>query len=205
MPTIDPTLPALHEEGERLAQQVDLWFRQARSNLKAPSDRSCRMVAGLLMAIRYNRGDDENPGSTGRLAYKYGKLFLRHLRLQRPRFGAMETLAAPDPGLGEWFQEYQKEVLSRIDETREHIEALLPVLSPRRYAIWDPPRDLRLAAQKAWADANDGRYPRSTNPKHPLCRFLAPALAEIGLAISPAEIGEILRDRRRKPKDGQNR
>jgi hypothetical protein len=196
----------LHREVDRLTQQVDLWFRQATTRrLKLPSDRSCRMVAGLLMALRHNRVDDKKPGSTGGSAHRYGKLFLRHLTLERPKFGAMDILASQDPGLGEWFQEYQKEILFRIDETRRHIEALLPVLSPRRDAIWDPPRDLASAAQKAWADANDGRYPRSTNPDDPLCRFLVPALAEIGLVITPRAISDILRGRRRKPKDGQNR
>jgi hypothetical protein len=202
MPTIDPTLPTLHEEVDRLAQQVDLWFRQARSSLKAPSDRSCRMVAGRMMALRYKRVDNKEPDGTGSLAHKYGKAFLHQLMLQRPKFGAMDTLASQDPGLGEWFEEYQKEVLFRIDETRQHIEALLPVLSPRRDAIWDPPRDLATAAKKAWADANDGRYPRSRKPDAPLSRFLVPALAEIGFRRSPATISEILRDRRRTPKDG---
>jgi len=205
MPTADPAPQDLRKELDRLAQEVDLWFRQASRRLKAPSDRSCRMIAGWLMMLRHNRVNDKKPASTKSSAYRYGKLFLNHLTLLRPKFGAMETFASQDPGLGEWYQEYQKEILFRIDETRRGIEALLPVFSPRRDAIWDPPRDLASAARKAWADANDGRYPRSNNPKDPICLFLVPALTEIGLRLSPDAISDILRGRRRKPKDGQNR
>jgi hypothetical protein len=81
---------------------------------------------------------------------------------------------------------------------------LLPALSSSRDANRDPIRLLASAAQQAWAEANDGRAPRSKNPDDPLCRFLVEALAAANLKRSRAEISEVLRGRRRKQKDGQN-
>src|SRR6266404_4577271 len=100
-------------------------------------------------------------------------------------------------------QEY-REMLFQIDETRRHIEALLPALSPKRDAKPDPIRKLASCAREAWAQTNGGNAPRSTNPDGPLCRFLIPALAATSLNLSPAAISEVLRGRRRKPKGGQN-
>ena len=116
----------------------------------------------------------------------------------------MIVLASRGQPFGNWFEEYQT-VLFQIDEARRHIEAVLPALSPKRDAKPDPIRHLAACAKEAWAETNDGRYPLSANSDDPLCRFLFPVLAAIGLRLSPAAISDILRGRRRKPKDGQNR
>jgi hypothetical protein len=48
MPTADPAPQDLRKELDRLAQEVDLWFRQASRRLKAPSDRSCLRIWGAI-------------------------------------------------------------------------------------------------------------------------------------------------------------
>jgi hypothetical protein len=202
MPTIDPALEAWSEELDRLAQQVDRWFRQATSRFTAPSDSGCRMVAFYMVAFR-DRVDDETR-DTRKKAIKHGKLFLRYIEPERRMIEEMIMLASRGRPVGNWLEEYQT-VLFQIDEARRHIEAVLPALSPKRDAKPDPIRHLAAGAKEAWAETNDGSYPRSTNPDDPLCRFLVPVLAEIGLAKSPAAISDILRGRRRKQKDGQNR
>ena len=96
-------------------------------------------------------------------------------------------------------------MLSRIDEVRRHMEALLPALSPKRDAKPDPIRKLAECAREAWAETNGGKFPRSLRPDDPLCQFLVKALAAAGRTLSPATMSEVLRGRRRKPKGGQNR
>jgi hypothetical protein len=202
MPTIDPALEAWCEERDRVAQRVDLWFRQATNRLAAPSDKGCRNVAFYIMAFR-DRVDDKTL-DTRKQAIKHGKLFLKYIAPERRRIEEMVILAARGRPFGNWFEEYQ-ELLFRIDEAGRHIEAVLPALSPKRDAKPAPIRRLASCAQEAWAETNGGRAPHSKNPDDPLCRFLVPALAETGLRLSPAAISDILRFRRRKPKDGQNR
>jgi hypothetical protein len=155
-----------------------------------------------MMAFR-ERVDDEKP-DTRKKAIKHGKLFLRYIEPERRMIEGMVMLASRGRPFGNWFEEYQT-VLFQIDAARRHIEAVLPALSPKRDAKPDPIRRLASCAKEAWAETNGGRAPRSTNPDDPLCRFLVPALAEIGLAITPRAISDILRGRRRRPKDGQNR
>jgi hypothetical protein len=195
MATIDPALHTWLEEHEQLAQDVDLWFREATSRFAAPSGVGCRSVAFYMVEFRH-RVDDKKPDHR-KQAIKYGKLFLKHIAFERREIEAMVSLASRGRPLGDWFEEY-KETLCRINETRRHIEAILPAISPSRDAKPDPIRLLASVAQETWAGANDGRAPRSMAPDDPLCRFLVKALAAIRLDRSPAEISEVLRGRRRK-------
>jgi hypothetical protein len=190
------------EELECLVRQVDGWFRQATARFEPPSDSGCRMVAFYLMVFRYPL-DDETP-DTRKQAINHGKAFLRYIEPERRQKEAALFLASRGRPPGNWMPEY-REILFRIDETRRHLEALLPALSPKRDASLDPIRRLASVAKEAWAETNGGEAPRSRNPDGPLCRFLIPALAAAGLSRSPAAISDVLRGRRRKSKDGQNR
>jgi hypothetical protein len=200
--TSDPQVDSWFEEFELLVQQVDRWFRRATRSFEAPSNAGCRMVAGYMMGFRHPV-EDKTPDSR-KQAIKYGKLFLHHIAPEYRQIEAMVSLASRGQPFGNWIEEY-REMLFRIEETRRHIEALLLALSPDRDAKRDPIRTIASAAQQAWAEVNDGRSPISPNPEHPLCRFVVPALTAIGQQRSAAEVSEILRGRRRKPKDGQNR
>jgi len=198
----DPQPDSWLEEIECLARQVHEWFRQATNRFEAPSEGGCRAFAFYLMAFRHPV-EDKTP-DTRKQAIKHGKLFLRYIAPERRQIEAMVSLASRGRPFGNWVDEY-KETLSRIDEVRRHMEALLPALSPKRDAKPDPIRKLAECAREAWAEANNGNAPLSPNPDDPLCRFLVPALASTGSNLSPAGISEVLRGRRRKPKGGQNR
>lgn len=202
MATTYPQFDIWLEELERLKRQVDGWFRQATASFEPPSADGCSMVAFYLMVFRYPL-DDETP-DTRKQAIKHGKLFLRYIEPERRQKEAALSLASRGRPLGNWMQEY-REILFRIDEARRHLEALFPALSPKRDAKPDPIRRLASIAKEAWAETNGGKPPRSTNPDGPLCRFLIPALAAAGLSLSPWAISDVLRGRRRKSKDGQNR
>jgi hypothetical protein len=153
------------------------------------------MVASYVMAFRH-AVDDKTP-DTRKQAIKHGKLFLRYIEPERREKEAALFLASRGRPFGNWMQEY-REILFRIDETRRHLEALLPALSPKRDATLDPIRKLATVAKEAWAETNGGKPPVSTNPDGPLCRFLIPALAAAGLSRSPRAISDVLRGRRRK-------
>jgi hypothetical protein len=155
------------------------------------------MVALYLLGLRDNpRQHDEQPK-----AVRYGTLFLRHLSAERRQVEYWIALYRQGQPVEFWLRRDQ-ELLEKIDQAQRSVEALLPVLSPKR-DVRDPIRQVAAAAKQAWGDTNGGRAPRSTNPDGPLCRFLAAALAKIGQERSAAEISEVLRGRRRKPKSGQ--
>jgi len=199
--TIDLAFRSWLEEFERLLPQVNAWFRQATSRFAPPPDKGCRMVAGYVMAFRHPVDDISD---TRKHAIKHGKLFLRYVEPERRQIAAMVSFASRGRPFGNWFDE-AKETLYLIEEIQRHLAALLPPLSPRRDANRDPIRLLASVALQAWAEANDGRAPRSKNPDAPLCRFLVGALAAVGQNRSPAEISEVLRGRRRSRRDGQDR
>lgn len=199
--TIDPSGQVGLEELDRLAQQVDAWFRQATNRFVAPPTKGCRAVAFYLLAFRHPVRD-KRP-DTRKQALKHGKLFLAYIEPERRRIEEMVSLASRSQPFGNWLEE-AKETLYRIGEVQRHIEALLLLISPKRDAKPDPIRTIALAAQQVWADANNGRFPRSKNPDDPLCRFLDLALAGTHDYRSPAAISDVLRCRRRKPTDGQN-
>jgi hypothetical protein len=198
----DPQRDSWYEEFECLARQVQEWFRQATNHFEAPSEVGCRAFAFYLMAFRHPV-EDETP-DTRKQAIKHGKLFLRYIAPERRQIEAMVSLASRGRSFGNWLEEY-RELLFQIDEARRHIEALLPALSPDRDAKPDPIRKLASCALEAWAETNGGNAPRSPKVDAPLCRFLVSALAATRLNRSPATISEVLRGRRRKPKDGLNR
>jgi len=53
-------------------------------------------------------------------------------------------------------------------------------------------------AQDAWAEANNGKYPRSSEPDAPLCKFVAAVLAEAGIDLSSSAVSAVLQGKRRQ-------
>jgi hypothetical protein len=152
-----------------------------------------------LMALRSNpRKRPKKPETI-----RSGQLFLRHLATERRQVEYWISLLSQGRPVEYWFRKNQ-ELLKQIDQTRECIESLLPALSPEQDER-DPVRQIAAVAKEAWSESNGGRAPRSTNPKDPLCRFVAAALSEIGQSMSTWEVGDVLRSQRRIPKDGQKR
>jgi hypothetical protein len=187
----------LSDEHERLSKDVEVLFRQATSRFAVPTASGCAMVAFYLLGLRDTpQKHDKQPK-----AVRYGKLFLYHLSAERRQVEYWIALYSQGQPVEFWFRRDQ-ELLEKIDEAQRSVETLLPALSPKRDAR-DPIRQVAAAAKQAWGETNGGRAPRSTNPDGPLCRFLAGALAKIGQERSAAEISEVLRSRRRKPRGGQ--
>jgi hypothetical protein len=178
----------------QLAPQVVQWFQRATSQFKAPSDDACRSFAFYLLAFR-DSADDKEPDHR-KEAIRYGRLFLHHIKPERRHIERMISAASRGTPFGDWLQQYQ-DMLSRIDEIQRHMDELLPALSPKQDAKPDVIRKLASVAQEAWAGANEGRYPRSTNPNDPLCRFLVEALKAIGQERTPAAISKVLKGLRR--------
>jgi hypothetical protein len=137
---------------DRLAQQVQLWFRQATNRFEPPSETSCRTVAFYLLFAPSPRSR-RTPDAREK-AVKHGKQFLRNIELERQQMEHEIALAADGQPLGNWVEEYQQ-MLCRIDETQRHIRALIRFLSQRE-ASPDPIRKIALVAQDAWAAANMG-------------------------------------------------
>lgn len=157
------------------------------------------MVAFYLMALRSNHRKRHRKPEVVRS----GELFLRYLAAERRQAEYWISLSSQGQPVEHWFRK-QQELLTQIDQTQHCIEALLPALWPE-HDERDLVRQVATVAKAAWEETNSGRPPRSTNPDDPLCRFVAVALAEIDQRISAAEVSEILRGRRRRPKDGQKR
>jgi hypothetical protein len=96
-----------------------------------------------------------------------------------------------------WLQ-HQKEVVSRIEQIRLDIKELTLLISEEPRPDWEPIRKIASVAQEAWAETNDGCYPKSFNPDDPICRFLEHALEAIDQKCAPATISSVLRNRRRR-------
>ncbi len=188
------------EEYDRLTRQVEEMFRQATKRFAVPSDNGCRRVANVLMALRHRVEDHENPFRQSK-TIRFGKLFLHHLEAERSEAEAWLALYSQGQPVPYWLRKEQK-LAAQIDEARQHVEALFPLLSSK-IDHRDPIREIAAVASEVWAEANDGHPPESKYPNGPLCRFVEAALAAISKRCSKAEVSEVLRGRRRKPKNGQ--
>jgi len=189
------------KELARLTQRVEELFRQATKRFAVPSGSDCRTVAFYLMALRSHPEKFRKKPAAQTKATRYGKLFLHHLAAERTETAYWIALLRQGRPVEIWLRRHQ-ELLSRIDQMRHDIEALLPALtlpSDER----DPIRVIAEVARAAWEETNSGRAPRSTNPDDPLCRFVTAALAEIGQYHSAASVSAVLSGRRRKPKGGR--
>jgi hypothetical protein len=187
------------EEHASLTRVVEELFQQVTQRFAVPTASGCGMVAITLMSFRSNpRKRHRKPK-----AVRSGELFLRHLAAERRVAEYWISLYSQGRPVEYWFRRTQ-ELLAQIDQTQQCIESLLPALWPK-HDERDPVRQVAEAAKAAWGETNSRGPPRSTNPDDPLCRFIVAALAEIGQHISAAEVSEVLRGRRRKPKDGQKR
>lgn len=185
------------EELDRLTQVVEGLFQQATTRFAVPTALGCRMVALYLLGLRdTSQEKDKKPKSV-----RYGKLFLHHLLAERRQVEYWITLYSKGQPVEFWSRRDQK-LLERIDQTQRSVEALLPALSPK-YDERDPVRQIAAVATTAWQETNGGKAPRGKNPDDPLCKFVVAALSEMGQRISPAEVSDILRGRRRRQKEGQ--
>lgn len=191
-----PATNPWHEEIACLTQKVKQWFQKVTKRFAVPSDDGCGMIAFYLMMFRHEVKDTEAP-LWQTTAVKDGTRFLRSLAAERELIERLVSLALQGRPARPWLIE-QQDILSQIDQTERHVEALLTALLPKPYRERDPIRLLAARAQEAWAESNDGRAPRSTNPDDPLCRFVLEALTAIDRRCSAAEVSEVLRGRRRK-------
>jgi hypothetical protein len=160
------------------------------------------MVAFYLMALRHRLDRAHKASHRQTNAVKHGKAFLRSLAAEQKQIEWSIACASQGRPAIPWLRE-QQETLGRIDEAQNQISLLLPALSFDVDPDYEPIRLIAARAQEAWRETNGGRAPRSANAKDPLCRFVVMALTAIGEVRSAAEVAEVLRGRRRKPKDGQ--
>jgi hypothetical protein len=79
------------------------------------------------------------------------------------------------------------------EKLANEIEALL--------GVFDEPQEILVIArwaQQAWAETNDGKYPRSTDPDAPLCKLVTAVLGEADIHVSPATVSAVLLGTRRQ-------
>jgi hypothetical protein len=164
--------------------------KKPKSHYQVPGPAECEIVAGHLLIIQ-----DINKAKAWVLpdhdrVVTQGRAFLAELANIKPK------LAREAEHWG--IQDYATAV-DAIDDVSRSIAALLvsPLINRGRR---DPIRIIAKLAQKAWARVNEGRFPRSFEPKQPVCLFVHRALAEIGLKMLPTGISDVLRGKRRKPK-----
>jgi hypothetical protein len=187
----------LSDEHEPLSKDVEALFRQATNRFAVPTASGCAMAALYSLGLRDTpQKHDKQPK-----AVRYGKLFLHHILAERRQVENRIVLYSQGQPVEFRFRRDQ-ELLEKIDQSQRSVEALLPVMSPKR-DIRDPIRQIAAVAGDAWKETNDGQAPRSTNPEGPLCKFVAAALTAIGQRRTVLAISEVLRGRRCKPKDGQ--
>ena len=195
-----PTGPS-GEELARLSQRVEELFRQATTRFAVPSPSGCRGVAFYLMALRSNFEIFPKKPAEQKEVIKCGRRFLRLLATEREEVAAWFSQFPQARPVAGWFRR-QQELLGRIDQMRQDIEALLPALTPQ-HDQRDPIREIARVAKATWEETNARGAPRSPNLDGPLCKFVVAALQEIGQHHNPASVAEVLRRRRRKPKEGQ--
>jgi hypothetical protein len=187
---------------DRLAGRVQQHFRAAvRRGYRTPDIEDCLVIAGGLSSINRN---SENDRHFLRLQ-QHGHAFLRKLVAIQPLFSAesakhiartakeIRLLGFDDtPVLAVLGQDAQA-MAERIARLAEEIRDLLSKLDHK-----DEIRIFAFLAQLAWEKANEGRYPRSTEPKAPMCKFIAAALGETGMEVSISTISAVLQGRRRQ-------
>ena len=178
------------EDIKKLAQQVSQWCREATTEFDPPSPSGCGMVAFYLLVLR----DSRTSSRQGRTA-TYAKNLCRQLAGEDESVTkSINSMLRGEP-YPNWLAKLQ-EFQARVREAKEAIERLLPLLSPERDPEQDPIRRLAARVRDAWADTNNGRWPKSDNPDDPVCKFLVKAL-EGHQNLSPNGISDILRGRRR--------
>jgi hypothetical protein len=193
-----PTGPS-GKELARLSQRVEELFRQATERFTVPSSSGCRMVAFYLMVLRSHL--ETFPKKPAEEVIKCGRRFLRLLAAEREEVAAWFPHPSQARLVAGWFRKQQK-LLGRIDRMRQDIESLLPALT--EHDVRDPIHLVAAVAKQAWEETNPARgAPRSPNLDDPVCKFVVAAWQEIGQHHSSASVAEVLRGRRRKPKEGQ--
>ena len=179
-----------------LSQRVRIWFRQATSKFEVPSIDSCYMVAFYILLLR---DQDIKTSADWNLIVKPAKALLKAVE---PKYREAQHFMELASHVGYrpaafWLEHYDK-ILSQVDELRANIKNLILLFSEVPHVDWEPIRKLASLAQQAWAEANQGRHPRSFNPDNPLCKFLGHALEAMNQKRAPATISSILRSRRRR-------
>jgi hypothetical protein len=183
-------------EVNRLAEQAETWFRLATNKFKTPNRDCCEQIATYLWLLKNNPGKKSNRQT---LTTRYGKRFLYHLKWERDNLAHfISLLSKPRVRLRRDVQvtNFQR-LLDQIEETIQTIEVLLPHFEKKRDPKHDVIRDLAGRAAEAWKSENDGKAPSVHSGSGPMCRFLHPALIEIGENLTKAAIGAVLRGRRR--------
>jgi hypothetical protein len=185
-------------ELELTTKHVKLWFQEATSSFDPPTDEGCRFFAKSLIELGpplISKSDAQS------LALKYGKLFLKHVTREQQVIVMVIRLSViygPDTDQREKYED----LLSRLEEVRQHLNVILEHLSAR-CGETEPIRFLGDLAKELWKETNQGRAPASVGPEGPLCRLLEPALTALSRYRRRATISEVLRGRRRQPRKGK--
>jgi hypothetical protein len=185
-------------ELELTTKHVKRWFQEATSSFEPPTDDGCRFFAQRLIELGpplISKSDAQN------LALRYGKLFLKHVARERQEIEMVIRLSVIYGSDTDHREKYE-DLLSRLQEVRQHLNVILEHLSARGGET-EPIRFLGDLANELWKETNQGLAPDSVGHKGPLCRLLEPALTAVSRNRSRETISEVLRGRRRKPRMGK--
>ncbi|MGH7089275.1 MAG: hypothetical protein ACREFQ_10270 [Stellaceae bacterium] len=196
-----------------LTSRIEELFGAATKRFRAPPRSECEFIADFLILMR---GIDKAPRparpswleelhAESKAAWSTRQRKLASVASVARRFLAgLKFLSEELAHRADNSQKRRPAVAARriaerdqIDELACVVEAALPIIDRLRDRSFDPVRPIAIDAQRAWALANDGDFPRSTNPGDPLVNFVLPALAAIEVNLSPATVSDILRGRRR--------
>jgi hypothetical protein len=189
-PIIEP------KEINLLAQQVKIWFEQATSKFKVPSVSGCRMVAFYMLLFQDQK--TRRPPYWQPVVKSTNGLLKAIKPISQEAKYYLELFTHPNcTPVKFWLNHYMK-LQCQINKIRCDLENLMLIFSEEPHADLEPIRKIASVAQQAWAEANDGRYPKSFNPNDPVCKFLEHALEAMDQKCSPATISSVLRNRRRR-------
>jgi hypothetical protein len=189
-PLPDPYWPRVRALAGRLHEH---FAAAVRRGFRTPSEPACIKLAQTLLTVENVEQNLQRPQEQARV------------KLVRALRRAAE-LAAPVRDDFARIAEYWDD-----DETRatvRGIDRLLEQIARVRPRLWGTPHDpaiaIATAARVAWASANEGRYPRSLEPKSPMVRFVCAALGEITgetekeVSLKPSTVSRVLKGKRHK-------
>jgi hypothetical protein len=187
-------------EREELTPHVERIFVEESRKHNAPSKDACRTVASALMVVRARvtavRQDTLTPSI--QRAHKSAMALHHHLQPLRQRladrFYELEAMGLEAIGLD---AEPLNAELTLLDAAVEAVEALVPALD--RLAPWpdrDPSLFIAEKVREAWAEANNGRSPKSKDAGGPLVNVVTRLLALVLKKQKPETVSARLKLRR---------
>jgi hypothetical protein len=193
-------------ELEELTPRVEALFVEQSKRYKPPSRDACRVFASALMVAKAQARPKDITSKPSKSARASAMALLRHLRPLRHRLEAfVADVEALGPEQASTLQEFYAE-RERLEAAIKAVETLLPALkrAPIVPTSGDPIRYMAQKAREAWADANNGHAPKSTNCGDPLVNVVAGALHLVGMkTITDWTVSAVLKDKRRRTKGGQ--